>query len=73
VRDSPRNSWLAALVLVVAAGGAASAHRMAEYLRAARLGIEPDRVAIELDLTPGIAVAEQCRSRWQARCSGSRC
>lgn len=41
------------------AGGSTSAHRRDEYLQAARIGIEPDRVALELDLTPGIAVAEQ--------------
>jgi hypothetical protein len=35
-----------------------SAHRRDEYLQAARLAIDPDRVQIELDLTPGIAVAE---------------
>ena len=34
-----------------------SAHRLDEYLQAARLGIDPDRVEIALDLTPGIAVA----------------
>jgi hypothetical protein len=35
-----------------------SAHRRDEYLQAARLGIDPGAVQIELDLTPGIAVAE---------------
>jgi len=35
-----------------------SAHRRDEYLQAARLAIDPDRVQLELDLTPGIAVAE---------------
>ncbi len=39
--------------------GQASAHRRDEYLQAARLAIDPGRVQIELDLTPGIAVAEQ--------------
>ena len=34
-----------------------SAHRRDEYLQAARLAIDPGRVQIELDLTPGIAVA----------------
>src|SRR6185436_13755871 len=33
-------------------------HRLDEYLQAARLGIDPDRVALSLDLTAGIAVAE---------------
>ena len=43
---------------VVIVGTAASAHRRDEFLQAARLGVEPDRVELELDLTPGIAVAD---------------
>ena len=39
------------------AGAAADAHRRDEYLQAARLAVDPDRVQVELDLTPGIAVA----------------
>ena len=35
-----------------------SAHRRDEYLQAARLAIDPGRVQLELDLTPGIALAE---------------
>ena len=35
-----------------------SAHRRDEYLQAARLAIDPGAVQLELDLTPGIAVAE---------------
>ena len=35
-----------------------SAHRRDEYLQAARLAIDPGGVELELDLTPGIAVAE---------------
>ena len=54
-----RNSWTAALALAVVFGGTPSAHRRDEYLQAARVAIDPDRVEIELDLTPGIAVAEQ--------------
>jgi hypothetical protein len=34
-----------------------SAHRRDEYLQAARIAIEPARVDVELDLTPGIALA----------------
>jgi hypothetical protein len=34
-----------------------SAHRLDEYLQAARIAIDPGRVGIELDLTPGMAVA----------------
>jgi hypothetical protein len=35
-----------------------SAHRRDEYLQAARVAIDPDRVRIELDLTPGISIAD---------------
>ena len=35
-----------------------SAHRRDEYLQAARLAIDPGCVQLELDLTPGIALAE---------------
>lgn len=34
-----------------------SAHRLDEYLQAARLGIDPDRVELQLDLTPGASLA----------------
>jgi hypothetical protein len=47
-----------AVALVLAASAVVSAHRRDEYLQAARIGIEPARVQLELDLTPGIAVAE---------------
>lgn len=46
-------------MLVLAAAAPAAAHRRDEYLQAARLAIEPDRVELALDLTPGISVAAQ--------------
>lgn len=50
-----------AAVLVAAAlvtsAATLSAHRRDEYLQAARIGVEPDRVEISLDLTPGTDVA----------------
>ena len=46
-----------ALTMTVVAGKDVSAHRSEDYLQAARIGVEPDRVVITLDLTPGIAVA----------------
>ena len=45
-------------MLVAGVGTSTSAHRRDEYLQAARLAVDPDRVRVELDLTPGIAVAE---------------
>lgn len=45
------------LTLAIGVDAPVSAHRLDEYLQAARIAIEPGRVAIELDLTPGTAVA----------------
>jgi hypothetical protein len=45
------------MALAATASAGLSAHRLDEYLQAARIGIDPDRVRIELDLTPGVAVA----------------
>ena len=44
--------------MAIAGGVEVSAHRRDEYLQAARIAIDPDRVQIELDLTPGIALAD---------------
>lgn len=58
-----RNSWgsnaLTALVVGAAtlAETPALAHRRDEYLQAARIGVDARRVLIQLDLTPGIAIA----------------
>jgi hypothetical protein len=48
--------------MTLVAGTDVSAHRSEDYLQAARIGLEPDRVLITLDLTPGIAVAESFMS-----------
>jgi hypothetical protein len=40
-------------------GAAVVAHRLDEFLQASRLSIDPDRVTIELDLTPGVSVASK--------------
>lgn len=57
--QSSRTKPTAALTLAAAclAGVSTSAHRLDEYLQAARVTIHPTRVVIDLDLTPGIAVA----------------
>ena len=49
-------AWLTAAIVALACTHA-SAHRRDEYLQAARIAVEPTRVDIELDLTPGIALA----------------
>ena len=48
---------LAAAIIVVTSTGT-SGHRRDEYLQAARVGLEPRRALIELDLTAGTAVAD---------------
>lgn len=47
-----------ALTTAVVVSRGLSAHRLDEYLQAARIAVDPSRVELELDLTPGIAVAE---------------
>lgn len=47
-----------AAIVVLLSGTGLSAHRLDEYLQAARLAVEPGRVELQLDLTPGSAVAE---------------
>ena len=44
--------------MTIVGGAEVSAHRTDEYLQAARLAIDPGGVHIELDLTPGTALAE---------------
>ena len=46
------------LAAAIAAGVSISAHRKDEYLQAARIAVDPGRVQVDLDLTPGISVAE---------------
>jgi hypothetical protein len=48
---------LATAVALLCAAAAPHAHQVDEYLQAARLSLTYDRVTLELDLTPGIAVA----------------
>jgi hypothetical protein len=46
-------------VAALLAAASAWAHRREDYLQAARIGIEPDGVLVTLDVTPGLAVAEE--------------
>ena len=50
-------SLAAALVVLLATGGGALAHRLDEYLQATRVSFARDRLAIDVDLTPGISIA----------------
>ena len=36
-----------------------SAHRLDEYLQAARIGVSLERIDLAMDLTPGVAIAEE--------------
>ena len=60
-RPSHANSVLAgvlALTTALVTGDRVSAHRLDEYLQAARIDLQSDGVVIELGMTPGSAVAD---------------
>ena len=44
--------------IAIGCGARVSAHRLDEFLQAARIGVGRDRVQLEMDLTPGIVVAD---------------
>jgi hypothetical protein len=46
------------LIIAIAASTDLSAHRKDEFLQAARLAVAPGRIELQLDLTPGIAIAD---------------
>ena len=46
------------IAMALAASTTASAHRLDEYLQAARIDLQTDRVTVDLDLTPGASLAE---------------
>lgn len=58
MRGDKTLSLVLALLAAIVVETTASAHRRDEHLMAARIAVEPDRVDLELDLTPGIAVAD---------------
>jgi len=53
-----RRAWLVVLLVCAAIPRVADAHRSDEYLQATRISIESDRIAAEIILTPGAAVAD---------------
>lgn len=58
---NPR-TWLVSVAVLgiwVGCPVPADAHRLDEYLQATRLSIDRERLRLEIDLTPGISVAEQ--------------
>lgn len=50
---------LTAIAVLVACAQTVAAHQLDEYLQAARIAIELERIVLELNLTPGVAVASQ--------------
>src|SRR5688572_3513135 len=52
-----RTVSVAAIVFVLAMPATSAAHRLDEYLQAARLSLARDRIALEVDLTPGVNIA----------------
>jgi hypothetical protein len=54
-----KHASLLAIVITILAPSALGAHRLDEYLQATRVGIERQRVTLEIDLTPGVSVARQ--------------
>jgi hypothetical protein len=58
-RGSSGAAGALALIVIVIGGTKVSAHRQDEFLQAARVAMDSGRVQIELDLTPGIAMAEE--------------
>lgn len=47
------------LVASLALPSAAAAHRLDEYLQAARISIDVDTISLDIDLTPGVTMAAQ--------------
>src|SRR5262245_17787162 len=50
-------AWLSCCLLALTI--VASAHRLDEYLQATRVSLATNRIDLSLDLTPGVAVADQ--------------
>jgi hypothetical protein len=48
---------VAALLLVLVTPAASLAHRLDEYLQAARVSLERDRITVDIDLTAGVRIA----------------
>lgn len=55
-RSCSRIALVATAILVASSG--VTAHRRDALLQAARIAVEPERIEVELDLTPGIAIAQ---------------
>jgi hypothetical protein len=61
VNSIPRTLWW--LILLLAVPSAALAHRLDEYLQATLVSIEPGDVRLQMNFTPGVAVADRVLAR----------
>lgn len=51
--------WIVAIAAVLAFSVSAPAHRLDEYLQATRIAVTIHRIDLTIDLTPGVAIAEE--------------
>jgi hypothetical protein len=51
--------WIVAIAAVLAFSVSAPAHRLDEYLQATRIAVAMHRIDLAIDLTPGVAIAEE--------------
>lgn len=58
MRRSRGATFVLLAAIAIAGGARSSAHRLDEFLQAARIAVEPDRVVVEMSLTPGTSVAD---------------
>jgi hypothetical protein len=54
-----RSILLVVVIALLVRPSSVGAHRLDEYLQATRIGIDLDRVSLEIDLTPGVSIAKQ--------------
>jgi hypothetical protein len=54
-----RSILLVVVIALLVRPSSVGAHRLDEYLQATRVGIEANRVSLEIDLTPGVSIAKQ--------------
>ncbi len=51
--------WIVATAAVLAFAFSAQAHRLDEYLQATRIAVTTHRIDLAIDLTPGVAIAQE--------------
>lgn len=51
--------WLALPLMCVVVSSTSSAHQLDEYLQGTIIGIEPDAITLEINLTPGVKIVDK--------------